>query len=69
MSAQEPRLKPRWVSLDDAAGYLGVSVPTLRRAIRRGDLKARRMGRRLIRVDANELDGLLRVIPSSALDE
>ena len=69
MNARKSGLAPRWVSLEDAARYLGVSVATLRRAIRRGDLKGRRMGRQLIRVDANELDGLLREIPSSRFDD
>lgn len=56
---------PRYVSLDDAAAYLGVSVATVRRRIMRGDLKARRLGRQIIRVDLGDVEALLRDVPST----
>ena len=59
----------RYVSLDEGAEYLGVSVATLRRAIRRGDLKAGRLGRQIIRVDRNDLDTLLTDVSSAVFDD
>lgn len=62
-------LSRRYVSLDEAAEYLGVSKVTLRRAIRDGRLRAKRMGRQLIRIDLRELDALLSDIPSAVFDD
>jgi excisionase family DNA binding protein len=47
---------PRWVSIPDAADLLGVSVKTVRRMIARGDLEAKRLGPRLIRINATALE-------------
>ena len=47
---------PRWVSIPDAADLLGVSVKTVRRMIARGDLEAKRLGPRLIRINAATLE-------------
>ena len=41
---------PEWLSLQQAAAIYGVSVDTLRRRIRHGQLPASRFGQRLIRV-------------------
>jgi excisionase family DNA binding protein len=54
----------RLETVSSAAEYLGVSTKTLRRMIARGDLRAFRMGSRMIRVDRAELDELLRPIPT-----
>ena len=43
----------------DAAGALSVSVDTLERMIRRGDIKAVRIGRRGVRVPRSELDAFI----------
>lgn len=43
------------ISIDEAAAHLGVSAKTVRRMISRGDLKAVRIGPRLIRIDAASL--------------
>jgi len=54
----------RYVSLQHAAEYLGVSVKTVRRMIARGDLPAYRLGPRMIRVDLGAVDAALRPIPT-----
>lgn len=53
-----------WLSLRQAATIYGVSVDTLRRRIRVGKLPARRFGPRLIRVQASDVEALLRPIPT-----
>lgn len=54
----------RYVSLDEAAEYLSVSPLTVRRRIAAGDLTGYRLGRsRTIRIDLDELEGMLRPIP------
>jgi excisionase family DNA binding protein len=58
MNQQWDPTTTRYVSLEQGAAYLSVSVPTLRRAIRRGDLKAKRIGRQLIHVNIDDLEGL-----------
>lgn len=55
---------PEWLSLQQAAAFYGVSVDTLRRKIRQGQLPASRFGQRLIRVRARDLDRLFRAIPT-----
>ena len=55
---------PEWLSLQQAALAYGVSVDTLRRRIRHGELPASRFGQRLIRVRAQDLDKLFRPIPT-----
>ncbi len=57
---------PHWVSLEDAAEYMGVHVRTCRRLIADGSISGYRLGKRAIRVDRNELDAVLRPIPSAA---
>lgn len=55
----------RLESIQNAADYLGVSTKTIRRQIARGELTGYRAGPRLIRVDLNELDAMLRPIPTA----
>lgn len=57
---------PRYVPLADGARYATVCTRTLRRWIAAGDLTGYRAGPRLIRVDLNELDSLMRPIPTAA---
>ncbi|MGW5141692.1 helix-turn-helix transcriptional regulator [Nocardia beijingensis] len=52
--------RPRYVFLAEAAAYSGVCTKTLRRYIAAGRVHAHRFGPRLIKVDLNEIDGLLR---------
>lgn len=55
----------RLESIPHAADYVGVSSKTIRRMISRGELTGYRVGPRIIRVDLNQLDGLLRPIPTA----
>jgi excisionase family DNA binding protein len=53
--------EPRWLSYREAAEYTGLSEATLRRLLRAGRLTPFRpaVGRRLIRLDRREIDGLM----------
>jgi excisionase family DNA binding protein len=53
---------PEWVSLDKAAQRLDCSRQTLRRMIAAGEIPAYRVGKRLLRVDMNDL---LRRVPTA----
>ncbi len=55
----------RWVSPEDAADYLGVHPKTIRRLIATGEITGHRLGKRLIRVDLNELDATMQLIPTA----
>lgn len=54
------------LTLAEAAARLNVNPRTVRRRIADGTLTAYRVGPQLIRVDAAELDVLLRRIPNAA---
>ena len=61
-----PRLQTparRLAGIPDAAQYAAVSTKTIRRRISDGSLTGYRFGARVIRVDLNEIDELLRPIP------
>jgi excisionase family DNA binding protein len=61
----DPPVPRRLMSQAEAAEYLGVSTRTIRAYIARGVLKANRIrGSRLIRIDAAELDALVRPVPT-----
>ena len=55
----------RLVSLATAATYADVSTRTLRRYISQGRLSGYRVGPRLVKIDLNELDRLVRPIPTA----
>ena len=55
----------RYVSLAEAAVYLGVNIRTIRRQIADGRLTGYRLGDRLIRIDLDELDAAMRPIPAA----
>lgn len=60
-----PHSSPRRLAaLAVAAEYANVSPRTLRRYIASGRLAGYRVGPRLVRVDLNEIDALLRPIPT-----
>lgn len=61
-AAVPPGVSP-W-SIQEAADYLGVNRETIRRWIARGDLKAHRVGPRLVRIDPADVVKLRRPIGS-----
>ena len=56
----------RLESLTNAAEYADVSTRTIRRYIAAGRLTAYRVGPRLIKVDLNDLDAMLRPVGGDA---
>ncbi|HEY5224963.1 MAG TPA: helix-turn-helix domain-containing protein [Microbacteriaceae bacterium] len=42
---------PHWGTIADAAQYYSVSTRTIRRMIAAGDLEARRVGKKLVRIN------------------
>lgn len=46
----------RWLKCEEVAQACGVAVTTVWAWIRRGQLKAYRLGRRSYRIDANDLE-------------
>lgn len=54
-------------TIDSAADRLHVTTKTVRRWIAEGRLTAYRVGPRLVRVDAREVDDLLRPIPTATV--
>ena len=63
--ASKSRNRPRYAKIPVAAEYAGVCSKTIRRRISDGSLTGHRFGQRLILVDLDELDGLMRPIPSA----
>ena len=70
-SLASARPQPRWATLQEASDYTAtddgtrVAVRTLRRWVSEGTLPGYRIGPRAIRVDLNDLDDILRPIPSA----
>lgn len=60
-----PAPSSRLVALKVAADRFDCSERTIRRMISAGELRGFRVGKRLLRVDADELDALARVIPTA----
>jgi len=61
-----PPQRPDWVTIATAAERLGLSAKSIRRRIADGTLPAYRVGPRLIRLDAADIDRLLpRRIPAA----
>ena len=67
MAPRIERQTRRLVNLAAAAAHAGCSTRTVRRYIAAGFLTGYRMGPRLIRVDLNELDALMRPIPTTGV--
>lgn len=67
MATRPPTDPParRYASIEAAAQYLDCSAKTVRRMIAKGELSAYRLGERLLKVDLNEVDRLLRRIPTA----
>lgn len=58
----------RLASIQQAAEYAACNPKTIRRYIAAGRITGYRMGQRMIRVDLNDLDALLRPIPTAGRD-
>jgi excisionase family DNA binding protein len=54
----------RWLTVADAAKYMGVHSHTIHNWIAEGRLPASKAGPRLVRVDLADLDQLLEPIPT-----
>jgi excisionase family DNA binding protein len=52
----DPTPRRRYVSVLEAAEYLGVTDRTIRQMVSDGRLTAYRNGRKLVRLDLNEID-------------
>ena len=61
----EPRTAPVYLSLEQAARCMSVSVKTIRRWIAAGSLPGYRCGSRSIRVKLDDLEASPRRIPSA----
>lgn len=58
--------RPRFGSIDAAAERLGCSPRTVRRMIAAGELAGYRLGKRMLRVNLDEVEALLRRIPTAS---
>lgn len=56
---------PAWLTIPEAADWLGVSTKTIRRRIADGTIKAHTLGSRIKRIRASELEAAMRLIPSA----
>lgn len=59
------RGQARWLTIKTAATILDVSTKTIRRRIATGELPAYRCGKRGIRIKADDLEAMMRPIPSA----
>jgi excisionase family DNA binding protein len=57
--------QPRWLTIQSAAVWLDVSTKTIRRRIATGELPAYRCGKRGIRIKTEDLEAMMRPIPSA----
>jgi excisionase family DNA binding protein len=64
----QSRPSRRLESLANAADYAGVTTRTMRRYIASGRLVGYRVGPRLIRIDLDELEAMLKPIPATSGD-
>ena len=55
----------RYLTIEAAADYIGVSTKTIRRRIADGSITGYRAGPRTIRIDAAQLDQFMRPIPTA----
>lgn len=61
------RRHPELIGLQEAADRCGVHYRTIRRWVASGDLKAVRVGRRLLKVDAADLEALMQPVGGGAV--
>ncbi|XTP37160.1 excisionase family DNA-binding protein [Mycobacterium sp. TJFP1] len=62
----EPRPQRRYAKLAEAAEYLGCTDRTIRQMIADGRLTGYRNGKRLVRVDLNEIDAAMKPFGGAA---
>jgi excisionase family DNA binding protein len=55
-----------WITIQEAADYLGLSERSVRAMIADGRLRGYRNGRRVIRLDRNEIDAAMRPFGGAA---
>lgn len=55
---------PVWLSIAEAADWLGVSTRTIRRRIADGTIKAHTLGRRIKRIRTSELEEAMQALPT-----
>jgi len=65
MNAPSRTSRRQYESVADAAARVGVSTKTVRRWIASGQLAGYRIGPRLLRVDPDEFDKMLTLIPTA----
>jgi len=65
MNAPSRTSRRQYESVADAAARVGVSTKTVRRWIASGQLAGYRIGPRLLRVDPDEFDRMLTLIPTA----
>lgn len=63
--AQTTSPTPVWLSIPEAAEWLGVSPRTIRRKIADGTIKAHTLGRRIKRIRLSDLEASMRVVHST----
>lgn len=66
VNRQQRRHPRRYARLSEAAEYIGVTDRTIRAMISDGRLTGYRSGRRLVRVDLNEIDDAMRPFGGAA---
>jgi len=54
---------PAWLTIAEAAEWVGVSTKTIRRRIADGTIKAHTLGRRIKRIRTSELEDAMRLMP------
>lgn len=59
------KVPPRHASVKAAAAACGVSRDTIRRRIASGQLTGYRLGRKIMKVDLDEVEELFRVMPTT----
>jgi excisionase family DNA binding protein len=65
MNTPSQTSRRQYESVGDAAARVGLSTKTVRRWIASGQLAGYRMGPRLLRVDPDDVDRMLTLIPSA----
>lgn len=62
------RTSRRLVGINQASEYADVNPKTIRRWVSAGHVPAYRVGPRLLKIDLNELDAMLRPIPTAVVE-